>query len=359
MIITNEAKVEPFLFLYITEKCHLRCKHCYMGDRLESERHMSPVLVNEILSSLRILYGQYKVYLLGGEPTLHPNFNEILDICKQQNYKIVITSNGLIPEKQWATISPEQIDSFSFSFDGGTKETHEFMRGKNTFSKLLVSIKQAVKLGFQTRLIQTVTTKNIDVVKESLDLAEDLGVEMISFHYFTPTGYGLKSPELQLSPEEWIKFCKWLQIEGAQRNIKIFYPPAFIETEQIPNLQAAGYRGCTARNLERFAIFPDRRVYICSAFFDTEFHYGTFNEGRIIPRFDGSQNNELTLVNKVGENCVKCPNSRFCKAGCAAYDHFDKTLPSKDCSRSIMPICPLWSMPVKTQSVEKRFQDLR
>ncbi|WP_220040648.1 hypothetical protein, partial [Streptomyces tateyamensis] len=50
------AAKEPFLFLYITEKCQLRCKHCYMGDRLDAERRMTPAMVEDILSSLRVAY---------------------------------------------------------------------------------------------------------------------------------------------------------------------------------------------------------------------------------------------------------------------------------------------------------------
>src|SRR5690242_20613319 len=103
--------IEPFLFLYITEKCQLRCTHCYMGERLEAERHMEVTLVREILVNLRIVYGQYKVYLLGGEPTTHPKFLDILCVCREQGYKVVLTSNGIFPEKIWKHLCLDSIDS--------------------------------------------------------------------------------------------------------------------------------------------------------------------------------------------------------------------------------------------------------
>jgi radical SAM protein with 4Fe4S-binding SPASM domain len=330
-----------------------------MGERLDHERYMDKSLVEEILRALRILHGQYKVYLLGGEPTTHPQFCEILDICKEQEYRVVVTSNGLIAERRWRELTRDRIDSFSFSMDGGRKETHEFMRGVNTFAPLMENVRRAVTLGFQTRLIYTVTTRNIDDVPILLDMADELGVEMISFHYFTPTGFGQTSPELQISPSRWIEFCETLKVESNRRRLQLYYPPAFVRDTELPNLIEQGYRGCTARNLERLAIFPDRRVYICSAFFDTDHHYGTFQDGRVVPRSEPQVISELVLVNTLSSNCSSCPNGTACRGGCPAYDYYDRTLASNACDRKVVPICPLWSMSANPQTSVGRFTELR
>lgn len=351
------AAKEPFLFLYITEKCQLRCKHCYMGERLDAERRMSPAQVEQILSALRVTYGQYKVYLLGGEPTTHPQLNAILDVCKEQGYKVVLTSNGLIPPKVWPLLDG-RLDSFSFSMDGAQASTHEAMRGPNTWRPLMASMERAVASRFQTRAIFTVSTANRADVFRAIDLAENIGLEMLSFHYFTPTGLGKDKPHYQLPPGEWMDLCKQLREVAAGRRVRVFYPPAFVSADELPTLRRAGYGGCTARNLERLAIFPDGRVYICSAFFDTDLHYGEFRDGVIVPRLvDGIS--ELTLVNKVSSNCRTCPHSSICGGGCAAYDYLQKTLISSDCDRTTLPVCPLWSMPVEPTRTEHRLVDLR
>lgn len=352
-------KLEPFIFLYITEKCQLRCKHCYMGDRLQQERYMSVELVTEILRAMRILYGHYKVYILGGEPTLHPQLNAILEVCKDEQYSVVITSNGLFSPKKWHQLSRDYIDSFSFSLDGGTKDVHEFTRGKNTFTPLNENIRESVRRGFQTRLIYTVNTHNIHDVNNALLLAEYLGVNMISFHYFTPTGIGQNSPELQVSPREWIDFCRWLRERSLSSKVHVYYPPAFVEEKDLVQVVEKGYRGCTARNLERLAFFPDGRCYTCSAFFDTELHYGEFSDGRIVPRVNIDGINELKLVNQVSVNCVTCHNSTFCRGGCAAYDYFEHTLVSNNCERNIVPICPLWSCSANSSNAPVKIQELR
>lgn len=174
------SALEPFLFLYITEKCQLRCRHCYMGDRLDTERTMTAPRVERLLSYLRVVHGQYKVYLLGGEPTTHPELDAILDACQRQGFKVVVTSNGLIPARAWPTLDA-WVDSMSFSLDGARAATHEAMRGPNTFRPLLGSIRRAVEAGMQTRAIFTVSAANVSDVFDAIDLADGLGLEMLSF----------------------------------------------------------------------------------------------------------------------------------------------------------------------------------
>jgi len=351
------ATLEPFLFLYITEKCQLRCQHCYMGERLDAERRMSPAQVEEILSCLRVLHGQYKVYLLGGEPTTHPELDAILDVCKRQDYKVVITSNGLIPARVWPALD-ERVDSMSFSLDGATALTHEGMRGPNTFRPLIASIKRAVAAGMQSRAIFTVSTANCHEVLAAIDLADNLGLEMLSFHYFTPTGLGKDKPHYQLRPQQWLELCEEIRRAGTDRRVRLFYPPAFADGTELGRLNELGYRGCTARNLERLAIFPDGRVYICSMFFDTDRHYGTFTDGRIVPRLPPG-GSELTLVNQLSSNCRGCSLAGGCGGGCAAYDHLQTTLISADCDRTLAPVCPLWSVPAAPRQTAERLRDLR
>lgn len=351
------AAKEPFLFLYITHRCSLRCAHCYMGDRLDNEIRMTPGKVEEILSTLRVLYGQYKVYLLGGEPTTHPELDAILDVCAAQGYKTVITSNGLIPPKVWPVLDG-RIDSFSFSLDGAQPATHENMRGPNTWAPLMRSIDRAVAAGRQTRAIFTVTTENRDDVFAAIDLADRIGLEMLSFHYFTPTGLGKDKPHLQIPPDQWMQLCQDIRSHAADRRVRVFYPPAFATPDQLAAISAQGYGGCTARNLERLAIFPDNRVYICSAFFDTDLHYGTWKNGGIVPRLHKGRS-ELTLVSQTAPGCRTCPHAGVCGGGCAAYDHLQRTLISTECDQKTVPICPLWSMPAEPEATAHRLVDLR
>lgn len=348
---------EPFIFLYITEYCQLRCKHCYMGDRLESKKMLSVDDIYSFLKYMKGMHGHYKVYILGGEPTTHPNFIDIIKLCSDLEYKTVVTSNGLISEKIWNSIKNSSFDSFSFSIDGSSAEIHEKQRGKNTFSRLILSIKRAVELGFQTRLITTITRDNINDIENLIELSLELNVPQLCLHYFTPTGLGKNMPELQLKPEEWIDFCDRLSAIYIPDQLELFYPPAFIRETELSTLIDKGYPGCTARNLERVAYFPDGRLYLCSAFFDTNLNFATYDGEKLHIKHETT---ELDLVSTLEKNCVKCGALPACKGGCAAYEYLSHPNGRKtsECESNIIPVCPLWSMPLRTTTNMKLY-DLR
>ncbi|MGQ0716178.1 MAG: radical SAM protein [Pseudonocardiales bacterium] len=73
-----------------------RCKHCYMGQRLDRALKMPFEKVARTLEMWRLM-GGWKLTILGGEPTLHPDYIRIIRLAKQFGYEHVITtSNGLI-----------------------------------------------------------------------------------------------------------------------------------------------------------------------------------------------------------------------------------------------------------------------
>lgn len=82
------------VYVYITEACQLRCRHCYMGDRLHRALRMPYDEVLDVLRYWRRLGGS-KLTILGGEPTVHPRYADIVRAASSIGYEHVITtSNG-------------------------------------------------------------------------------------------------------------------------------------------------------------------------------------------------------------------------------------------------------------------------
>lgn len=85
------------VYLYITEACQLRCEHCYMGERLDRALKMPLPLIVSVLATWRRLGGS-KLTILGGEPTLHPDYCAAIRAAGQLGYEHVITTtNAQIP----------------------------------------------------------------------------------------------------------------------------------------------------------------------------------------------------------------------------------------------------------------------
>jgi hypothetical protein len=85
----------------ITSACNRNCCYCFAGKAdgpkgIEG-RHMG---LEEFDRALEFLErsGMDQVRLLGGEPTLHPDFELIVDKVLERGHKLLLFSNGLMPE---------------------------------------------------------------------------------------------------------------------------------------------------------------------------------------------------------------------------------------------------------------------
>lgn len=83
--------------LSITQKCNKSCVYCFAQDSESQQDHteMSLNLFKQALEYLK-LSDIKQVRILGGEPTLHSQFQEFIETALEQNFEILLFTNGLI-----------------------------------------------------------------------------------------------------------------------------------------------------------------------------------------------------------------------------------------------------------------------
>ncbi|MGH7018213.1 MAG: radical SAM protein, partial [Caulobacteraceae bacterium] len=81
----------------INEACNLTCPVCFAGSSRESTAHRSLVEIEAMLEALVASEGEPDlVQISGGEPTLHPQFFEILTAARRRPIRhLMINTNGL------------------------------------------------------------------------------------------------------------------------------------------------------------------------------------------------------------------------------------------------------------------------
>ena len=95
-----------FLEYYITTNCNLNCASCSTFSPLvKGTTHIDlEVIKSETEKMYRITNNGkniYRLVLMGGEPLMHPNINEIITHFGELNVPIRIVTNGiLIPTKK-------------------------------------------------------------------------------------------------------------------------------------------------------------------------------------------------------------------------------------------------------------------
>ena len=136
------------VYVEITNHCNLNCATCYNRSGLNKLRkEISCVQIEKIISTF-IPYGLNRIIFSGGEPTLHTEFDKILDLTeKYPNLTFGVTTNGTNPHKKLLNyLNTKQNMSLQVSLDGSCEEVNSKTRGKGNFEKTIFFLKQITPL---------------------------------------------------------------------------------------------------------------------------------------------------------------------------------------------------------------------
>ena len=101
------------MYLEITTCCNLSCSFCPGTKRPAA--FLSPEDFRTLAAKLRP-YGQYLYLHVMGEPLLHPQLPELLEICRALGFRATLTTNGtLLPKKQAALLDAPALRKVSIS----------------------------------------------------------------------------------------------------------------------------------------------------------------------------------------------------------------------------------------------------
>jgi 7,8-dihydro-6-hydroxymethylpterin dimethyltransferase len=81
----------------LTDRCNLTCPICYADSGSEHQQHRSLELIESMLDAIVANEGEPQiVQLSGGEPTIHPEFFQVMDLVKTKPIKhLMINTNGI------------------------------------------------------------------------------------------------------------------------------------------------------------------------------------------------------------------------------------------------------------------------
>lgn len=139
----KDSVTAPTLSLEFTNNCNLKCPYCTSPKKLRDVGYMSDKTFNNLLKSLH----ECKVKLIGicgnGEPTIHPNFGNLITELKKVTPVLSLTSNGqFIKDNIIEYIINSKVDVINISVDSMFKENYEKMRPGGKFEKLIKNLKE-------------------------------------------------------------------------------------------------------------------------------------------------------------------------------------------------------------------------
>lgn len=171
-----------YIELKITEKCNLRCKHCYMGESGEGD--LSKEDVANILAQFEKMQG-LTVLISGGEPLSHPHFEAINDYLDRFELRFVLLTNGTQVSKDMA--KDLKVHEVQLSLDG-LKRGHDFLRGTGAFDKTVKGIEYLIEAGVEVSIATMIYKRNYSEIEQMKPLLAGWGIKVWNLDLPISTG---------------------------------------------------------------------------------------------------------------------------------------------------------------------------
>lgn len=204
---TSSNRRPVFLSLFVTNRCNLRCRYCFViDDSIPKNILNSQYSKQEIYDLVDQFHamGTRMIFLLGGEPLVHEDIGPIVDYIVAKGIYLHLITNGTLLPKRIQEIKKAHV--ICVSLDGVGDINDEF-RGSGTYERAVRGIKAAVNAGVPSRIHAVLSQANLHHMRELAELARDLGVALT----ISPPNFlgQTDNPRLRISTQEYKQF--WAQ----------------------------------------------------------------------------------------------------------------------------------------------------
>ena len=192
----NEVPSLRYLMVEVTDRCNLRCRHCYLGDAGSTD--LDPGILEALLDGFDDM-GGLRLMITGGEPLLYPGFPALNEALAGRSFRPVLITNGtLLRGEDIASLNFKEIQ---FSVDG-LEEGHDYMRGRGSFSRVMESLRAALDAGIDVSVATVIHARNLGELEVLGNTLSEMGVSAWNLEYPVVSGRLEENPDLMLQPEE-------------------------------------------------------------------------------------------------------------------------------------------------------------
>ncbi|WP_119396559.1 radical SAM protein [Salinibius halmophilus] len=200
----NDDKIAWFDFpldikWYITSKCNLRCKHCYLESYKDNPSLETCLSIIDFLSENNVR----NINLIGGEPLIRKDLYKIVERISSNGITCSIATNGsLITKDSCTKLISAGCKNFQISLDSDLSSIHDDIRGHGSHSLALDAIRTINNLGGTVSICHVVNKKSFERIQSIIKLSRDLNVKNLKITPFLPIGSGQSIKDLSLSIDQ-------------------------------------------------------------------------------------------------------------------------------------------------------------
>jgi selenobiotic family peptide radical SAM maturase len=264
---SDEALVAAVFTLqwHITQRCDLHCRHCYdRSDRRDVALAEGLRVLDQLRSFCLAKHVRGQVSFSGGNPFLHPHFEELYQAAVDRGFVTAILGNPVGRRELEAILAIRKPAYYQVSLEG-RREHNDHIRGRGHYERTLEFLRLLRRLKVPSLVMLTLTRSNME---EVIPLGQELEglTDGLAFNRLALVGEGA---QLQLpDPHEYQRFLD--QYIGALAEVPVLalkdnlLNPAFQRRGDELFCGCAGY-GCGAA-FNFLSLLPDGELHACRKF---------------------------------------------------------------------------------------------
>jgi len=282
----------------LTYRCNEKCVHCYIDDTIDLDRELRLEDYTRLIDELAEM-NCLTLLITGGEPTIHPDFLEIVRYAGKKRMLVNIYTNGLaIEDDLLEELIRLRPNSISFSFYGGTPRVHDSITGiEGSFDKSLRTLLLVKARGIDVFIKTVIMRENVGDYENLLKLSKRLDVTVEATMSVMYSHSGASAEQRRLMDTEAYKQVIRLEQKYSPKCLDESYP----KSDYIC--------GCAR---DALSVNPYGDVYPCNAY---PVSVGNVRETTIKEIW--TQSEELKKIRKItyrdlGPDCMRCEQRKWC-----------------------------------------------
>src|SRR5689334_141393 len=200
----------------LTYACNLACVHCLSSSGRRDPRELSTDECKAVIDELQAMQVFY-VNIGGGEPTVRPDFWELLDYAINHQVGVKFSTNGIkLDQRRAAQLAATDYVDIQISLDGATAEVNDVVRGPGSYATAMRALENLAEAGFaQPKISVVMTRQNVDQLDEFTAIADKFGAQL-RITRLRPSGRGADVwDELHPTPAQQRQLYDWLVARGS------------------------------------------------------------------------------------------------------------------------------------------------
>jgi len=302
----------------LTYACNLACRHCLSSSGTRDIRELTTAEAKAVIDEFERMQVFY-VNIGGGEPTIRPDFWELLEYATAHHVGVKFSTNGVrITPEAAARLAADDYVDVQISLDGATADVNDQVRGPGSYATAIHAMENLADAGFRGFKISVVCTRqNISQLDAFKAIADRFSAQL-RLTRLRPSGRGADVwDELHPTARQQRDLYDWLLAHGEDvlTGDSFFHLAGYGEALPGLNLCGAGRVVCL--------IDPVGDVYACPFAIHDDFLAGNVrDDGGFSRVWRESELFRSLREPQSGGACEACSAYDSCQGGCMAAKFF-------------------------------------